>query len=85
MEREEVRSSRQASPRTNARGATASIARHGELADLRDRLWGLVCTLALWLLCVAVGTLMAWCVMCPDHQPVSRAEWEAMEARGVLG
>ena len=39
-----------------------------------------------WLACVAVGALLAWCVMCPDYQPITKAEWEAqLAAQGIGG
>mgnify|MGYP007070204456 CR=1 FL=1 len=35
---------------------------------------------------MAVGALLAWCLMCPDCQPVTKAEWEAqLAAQGIGG
>ena len=39
-----------------------------------------------FLACMAFGALLAWCVMCPDYQPVTQAEWEAqLAAQGIGG
>lgn len=88
MERGEGRNSRQASPRPNAHRASQSIARHARphdrRADPRDELGWLALTAVTWLACVLVGFLLAWCVMRPDYEPVSRAGWEAQtSAQGV--
>lgn len=61
------------------RGSGYSLTRsYNYGADLRDRLGGLAVTVLLWLVCAAVGALFAWCIMCPDYEPVSKAEWEAI-------
>lgn len=90
MEREKGRSRRQASPRPVPHRASQSIARHARpydyRADLRDELKGMAVTALTWLACVAVGALLAWCVMCPDYQPITKAEWEAqLAAQGIGG
>lgn len=67
--------------------ASQSIARHARpydyRADLRDELKGMALTALAFLACMAFGALLAWCVMCPDYEPVSRAEWDAMCAQGA--
>lgn len=87
MEREEGRSRRQASPRPAAHRASQSIAEcYDYRTDLIDQLKGMALTALALLACAAMGTLLAWCIMCPDYQPVSKAEWEAqLAAQGVWG
>lgn len=88
METGKGRSRRQASPRPTPRRAGQSIARHARQhdyrADLRDELKGMALAAITWLACAAVGALLAWCAMCPDYEPISRAEWEAMCLQGVV-
>ena len=53
-------------------------------ADLRDELKGMAATALAWLACVALGALLAWCLMFPDYHPITKAEWEAqLAAQGV--
>lgn len=85
MEREEGRNRRQARPRPNARRASTSIANYDYRADLRDRIVGLAVTALAWLLVMALGALMAWCLVCPSYHPISQAEWEAQLAAQTAG
>ncbi|MBR3326680.1 MAG: hypothetical protein IKG69_07095 [Atopobiaceae bacterium] len=86
MEREKGRNSRQASPRPTAHRAPTSIARpYDYRADLLDQIKGLALTALAWLIVAALGALMAWCLMCPDYHPISKAEWEAQLAARSVG
>lgn len=87
METGKGRSRRQASPRPAAHRASQSIARpYDYRADLIDQLRGMAWTALAFLACMAFGALLAWCIMCPDYQPVTQAEWEAqLAAQGIGG
>ena len=90
METGKGRSRRQASPRPVPHRAGKSIARHARPHHdpLAARIVDAARTATLLLGVVAAmsfGVLLAWCLMCPDGEPVGRAEWEAQVAAQTIG
>ena len=86
METGKGRSRRQASPRPVPRRASQSIARpYCYRTDLIESVKRTLLSILMLIACASVGMLLAWCLACPDHQPISEAEWRAQLAAQGIG